>query len=130
MNGSGDSRGSREEVEEAGGGSDSARRVEHALNSEDGAAAIDLASGEQDSVAGSGSNSKLVCSQCGQTHSRDLRTMIQLKSCHTTGIPHSAARRFRSAVGYSIDPTPTAACPLSGKKPCKPMIAGASDCVV
>ncbi len=37
---------------------------------------------------------------------------------------YRAARRLRSAVGYSSAPTPTAAVPLRGKKPCRPMIAG------
>lgn len=33
------------------------------------------------------------------------------------------ANRLRSETGYSIDPTPAAAWPFKGKKPCSPMIA-------
>ncbi len=36
---------------------------------------------------------------------------------------HSFARRRRSEAGASRDPTPTAAVPFNGKKPCRPIIA-------
>jgi len=36
---------------------------------------------------------------------------------------YRAARRFRSDTGESIPPTPSAALPRRGKKPCKPRIA-------
>lgn len=42
-------------------------------------------------------------------------------------VTYNAARRFRSAVGYSRAPTPTAAVPLRGKKPCMPMIASGEE---
>ena len=42
---------------------------------------------------------------------------------NTSDVTYRAARRFRSAVGYSMAPTPTAAVPLSGKNPCRPMMA-------
>jgi len=36
---------------------------------------------------------------------------------------YRVARRFRSDIGESIPPTPSAAFPRRGKKPCKPRIA-------
>jgi len=51
-------------------------------------------------VAGSGRHSRLLRLHTGQVQSRD-----------------NAARRLRSAAWYSKEPTPTAACPLSAKKP-------------
>ena len=42
------------------------------------------------------------------------------KACRET---HRAASRLRSTVGYSSAPTPAAAVPFKGKKPCKPIMA-------
>lgn len=68
--------------------------------------------------------------QCGQTHSRDLRKQKCKLLCHgqtkcILGMvkTHSFARRRRSEAGASRDPTPTAAVPFNGKKPCRPIIA-------
>lgn len=79
---------------------------------------------------GSGSKSMLRCLQSGQTHSLDLCaktqnsiTLIPKTLRRMNSITYSPASRLRSAGGYSIDPTPTAAWPLSGKKPCSPIIA-------
>jgi hypothetical protein len=73
-------------------------------------------------AARSPSRSAFRCWQCGQTHSRDLVRV----SCHvycTRTHTHSAASRLRSLAGYSTDPTPMAASPLSGKNPCSPIMA-------
>ena len=75
---------------------------------------------------GSGRCSIFALLQRGHTQSRDLMTSIR---CYNGALEtaenetHSAARRLRSAVGYSRAPTPTAAVPFRGKKPWRPMIA-------
>lgn len=47
----------------------------------------------------------------------------QLPPTNTKSRTHSPASRRRSLAGYSIDPTPTAASPFSGKNPCSPIMA-------
>lgn len=56
--------------------------------------------------SGSGKHSRLEWLQRGQIQFRER-----------------AASRFRSALGYSMAPTPAAAVPFSGKNPCSPMMA-------
>lgn len=80
---------------------------------------------------GSGRCSRFVEWQRGHVHSRDLRKESS-KSLYISGsrkidITYNAARRFRSAVGYSTAPTPTAAVPLRGKKPWRPIMAGGGE---
>ena len=73
-----------------------------------------------------GSNSRLVCWQWGQVQSLDLVhkgssiLSIVVKNVGT----YREANLFLSPAGYSMDPTPTAACPFKGKKPWRPRIAG------
>ena len=75
-------------------------------------------------IGGSGSSSKFVCWQCGQVQSLDLVHIISILLCENRdNNNHRAANLFLSPAGYSMDPTPTAACPFRGKKPWRPIIA-------
>jgi hypothetical protein len=49
--------------------------------------------------------------------------MIKLEDLERNNIAYNVAKRFRSAAGYSTDPTPAAACPFSGKNPWRPSMA-------
>lgn len=52
-----------------------------------------------------------------------------MNECKAEYGTYRVARRFRSDMGESIPPTPRAAFPRSGKKPCKPRIAVAQMAV-
>lgn len=80
---------------------------------------------EAPGVGGSGSDSRLDWLQCGQCQPRELVLKYQMveSTIYESETTYRAASLFRSDAGYSIEPTPTAACPFSGKKPCNPMIA-------
>ena len=78
------------------------------------------------SSGGSGSSSRLVCWQCGQVQSLDLvhKGPLAFFLCENLdNNNHREANLFLSPAGYSMDPTPTAACPFRGKKPWRPIIA-------
>ena len=74
-------------------------------------------------AGGSGRHSRLDFWQVGQTQSRDLWDYTLSERKIKVRVTYSAASRLRSAAGYSRAPTPTAAVPLSGKKPWSPMMA-------
>jgi hypothetical protein len=75
-------------------------------------------------VGGSGSDSRFIWLQCGQCQFRDLFLKCQMfdQQCMSVAT-YRAASLFLSVEGYSMEPTPTAACPFSGKKPWSPMMA-------
>jgi hypothetical protein len=80
------------------------------------------------SLGGSGKHSRFDRLQREQTHSLDLHNLEMSdrpgRGKQTPGADtHKAARRFRSLVGTSSAPTPIAACPFKGKKPCNPIMA-------
>lgn len=74
---------------------------------------------------GSGRSSRLGTSQHGQTQLRELHMHVNVswEESKMQRDTDDCANRFLSFVCVSMDPTPTAACPLSGKNPCSPIIA-------
>lgn len=76
------------------------------------------------SGTGSGRHSVLGLQQREQVQCRELRVnYMSFCGIRMRMDAYSAANRLRSTVGYSIAPTPAAAVPFSGKKPCRPIIA-------
>ena len=75
---------------------------------------------------GSGKHSRFDFSQRGQTQFLDLeseRGRVLGNHSEVDYGTYREARRFRSDMGESIPPTPSAAFPRRGKKPCRPRIA-------